>query len=163
MVENKPSDATDGCAIENAWTRLGPRSQRGRRSASASSVSYQDGNGRRSLNMGGSGFRNGLHQVHGPFLPPSFSKMSAKHLPTCGRYLPTFWQVLSGFGSQGAPDGCRGTAWPGQHPRRRRLEPNAKLLCADNFRAQRARWVASSPDGLGFRLGGGGRWLRWPA
>lgn len=43
------------------------------------------------------------------------------------------------------------------------FEPNAKLLCADNFRTQRPRSGASSPGGLGFRLGGGGRRLRWPA
>lgn len=101
------------------------------------------------------------------FTGPSYHPHSAKCLPnTCQLVAGTcqlFGRSCQGSAPKEPPTGAAGQLGPGQHPRRRRLEPNAKLLCADNFRAQRARWVASSPDGLGFRLGGGGRWLRWPA
>ena len=42
-------------------------------------------------------------QLHGHILPGPISQRSAKRLPTCGRHLPTFWQVLAGWWLQFAP------------------------------------------------------------
>ena len=38
------------------------------------------------------------YQLHGPILPCPFIEMSAKRLPTCGRYLPTFVRSWQGGG-----------------------------------------------------------------
>ena len=110
--------------------------------ASTSSVSRQDGDGRHSTHMGEWSRRRGLYRIHKTILPHPLGKMSAKRLPTCGRYLPTFCQVLSGLSGEapqsqgplellfhpgqqphrgGGPDTDRGQAvMPGPRSRRRR-------------------------------------------